>query len=45
MVLYLPDDALEAMAIAPPDIADAIEAALIDKAETYVNMATHPMAI
>jgi len=33
MVLYLPDDALEAMDIAPPDIADAIEAALIKKSK------------
>ena len=38
MVLYLPDDALEAMAIAPPDIADAIEAALIDKAEGRLHV-------
>ena len=33
MVLYLPDETLEAMDIAPPEIADAIEAALKDKAE------------
>lgn len=39
MVLYLPDDALEAMEIAPPDIADAIEAALIDKADGRLHVA------
>ncbi|MEM7752504.1 MAG: ornithine cyclodeaminase family protein [Pseudomonadota bacterium] len=38
MVLYLPDDALEAMEIAPPDIADAIEAALVDKAEGRLHV-------
>ena len=38
MVLYLPDDALEAMEIAPPDIADAIEVALIDKAEGRLHV-------
>lgn len=31
--LYLPDDALDAMGIAPAEMADAIEAALIAKAE------------
>jgi ornithine cyclodeaminase/alanine dehydrogenase len=39
MVLYLPDDTLEAMEIAPPEIADAIEAALIDKAEGRLHVA------
>ncbi len=38
MVLYLPDEALEAMDIAPSEIADAIEAALIDKAEGRLNV-------
>lgn len=38
MVLYLPNDVLEAMEIAPPDIADAIEAALIDKAEGRLHV-------
>ncbi len=38
MVLYLPDEALEAMDIAPSEIADAIEAALLDKAEGRLNV-------
>ncbi len=38
MVLYLPDDALEAMDIAPPDIADAIERALVDKSEGRLHV-------
>ncbi len=37
-VLYLPDDALEAMEIAPADIADAIEAALNAKAEGRLHV-------
>ena len=32
-VLWLPDDALEGLGITPDEVADAIEAALIDKAE------------
>lgn len=36
--LYLPDDALEALGIATPEIADAIEAALIDKAEGRLHV-------
>jgi len=39
MVLYLPDDALEAMDIAPADIADAIEAALLDKSQGRLHVA------
>lgn len=38
MVLYLSDDALEAMDIAPADIGDAIEAALIEKAEGRLHV-------
>ncbi len=38
MVLYLPDHALEDMGIPPPDIADAIEAALIDKAQGRLHV-------
>lgn len=38
MVLYLPDNALEAMRIAPQDIADAIEVALVDKAEGRLHV-------
>lgn len=38
MVLYLPDDALEAMDIAPPEIADAIEHALIAKADGRLHV-------
>ncbi len=38
MVLYLSDDALDGMDIAPPDIADAIEAALVDKAEGRLHV-------
>ena len=38
MVLYLPDDTLEAMDIAPPEIADAIEAALNGKAEGHLHV-------
>ncbi len=38
MVLYLPDDALEAMDIAPAAIADAIEAALMEKAEGHLHV-------
>ncbi|MEO1537090.1 MAG: ornithine cyclodeaminase family protein [Pseudomonadota bacterium] len=38
MVLYLPDDVLEAMEIAPSDIADAIEAALIAKSDGALHV-------
>ncbi|MGR3511181.1 MAG: ornithine cyclodeaminase family protein [Paracoccaceae bacterium] len=38
MVLYLPDDALEAMDIAPPAIADAIEQALVAKADGHLHV-------
>lgn len=37
--LFLSDDALEGMAIAPPEVADAIETALIDKAEGRLHTA------
>jgi ornithine cyclodeaminase/alanine dehydrogenase len=37
--LYLPDDALEAMEIAPAEVADAIEAALQDKAAGRLHVA------
>ncbi|MCG6882939.1 MAG: ornithine cyclodeaminase family protein [Silicimonas sp.] len=38
-MLYLSDDALEAMQIAPSEIADAIEAALADKSEGRLHVA------
>ncbi len=36
--LYLPDAVLDELAIAPPELADAIEAALIDKAEGRLHV-------
>lgn len=39
MTLYLPDDTLEAMDIAPDEIADAIEAALIAKSKGEIHVA------
>ncbi len=38
MVLYLSDDALDSLNIAPPAIADAIEAALTDKAAGHLHV-------
>lgn len=38
MPLYLPDDVLDGLGIAPPDLADAVEAALIDKAEGRLHV-------
>lgn len=38
MVLYLSDDALDSLNIAPPAIADAIEAALTDKAAGHLRV-------
>lgn len=36
--LYLPDEALEALGILPSDLADAIETALVDKAEGRLHV-------